>query len=175
MFDFDMLTDEDKARAENTLGVGFRQPDLTIAPDGSPYLYRWHVVPRNNEANVYFHIQVQSDPDRPLHDHPWDNTSVILSGGYDEVLFIPESTASCGGPREYWTRKLRKGDVVHRPATQAHRLILPKDIPYTMTMFTTGPHVREWGFWTPDGWVHNDKYTELLPDGRSVVREEFMK
>jgi hypothetical protein len=41
-----------------------------IAPDGQPYLYRWHVIERNPEANTYFHIQVDDDPERPLHDHP---------------------------------------------------------------------------------------------------------
>jgi hypothetical protein len=67
------------------IGNPLRYPDLVIAPDGKPYLYRWHVFPQNAAAGVYFHIQVQSDPERPLHDHPWDNTSVILSGGYDEL------------------------------------------------------------------------------------------
>lgn len=44
-----------------------------------------------------------------------------------------------------------------------------------MTLFTTGPKVRDWGFWTPEGFVNNEDYTETLPDGRSVVKKEFLK
>ena len=145
-FGWDFLTAVDRVLAGEL--SGHRKPDLIIAPDKKPYLYRWHIVHQQKFANVYFHIQVASDPERPLHDHPWDNTSVILSGGYDEIwdplpwLGISTDTV----------RRLRKGDVVHRTAGEAHRLILPPDIPYTMSLFTTGPKVREWGFWFPEGW-----------------------
>lgn len=148
----DFLPNKDWVVGRSILGH-WRDPDLIIAPDGNPYLYRWHVIPQNTKANVYFHIQVASDPERPLHDHPWDNTSVILSGGYDEIwnptpwLHEPGHTS-----REQPPRQLRAGDVCHRRAGEAHRLILPPDIPYTMTLFTTGPRVREWGFWFEDGW-----------------------
>ncbi len=127
---------------------------LILAPDGQPYLFRWHLVPHNNRANVYLHIQVASDPERPLHDHPWDNQSVILSGGYDEMFDLTP-----GHPHSRTlTRSLRKGDVVTRKAEEAHRLILPPGIPYTMTLFSTGPKRRAWGFWYPDGWHHNERH-----------------
>jgi len=93
-FDFaGRVTDHDKEIASQYIGSLYRPPDLVIAPKGyGEYLFRWYVIPRNREANVYFHIQTQSDPERPLHDHPWDNTSVILSGGYDEIIDTePES------------------------------------------------------------------------------------
>src|SRR5690554_5853755 len=35
-----------------------REPDLTIAPDGNPYLHRWYIVPRNTTGNLYLHMQV---------------------------------------------------------------------------------------------------------------------
>ncbi len=125
------------------------EPDLIIAPDGDPYLYRWHVISRNNHANVYFHIQTASDPERPLHDHPWDNSSTILAGGYYEEYNTT--------PGQLWPvlRNLKKGDTVFRRAEEAHRLILPQEIPYTMTLFTTGAKRRDWGFWYPEGWVSN--------------------
>lgn len=137
---------------------------IIIAPKGEPYLYRWHVVPRNEAANVYLHIQVQSDPERPLHDHPYDNQSVVLSGGYDEHYLPWPAEAfmvrgSVGGRFDNpAVRKLRKGDVVGRKAAEAHHLILPPDIPYTMTLFSTGPRYREWGFWYPDGWHHHERH-----------------
>ena len=141
-----------------------RQPDLVIAPDGEPYLYRWHVIPRNEHANVYFHIQVTDDPERPLHDHPWDNTSVILAGGYDEMCM----NLHLG---EDYTVRRREGDVVHRLAEEPHRLLLASPLGYTMTLFSTGPKRREWGFWFPDGWRNQRDVIENLPDGRSLFKD----
>lgn len=162
MFDPRILSREDFDLARVITGGSYerlRNPDLIIGEDGVAYLNRWHLIPRNDLGNVYFHIQTSSDPQRPEHDHPWDNTSVILSGGYDE-LWRPmpwlqphyEEAASMGCVRE-----LRKGDVVHRSASEAHRLILPPQFKYTMTLFTTGPKARDWGFWFPNGWrSHTD-------------------
>lgn len=146
MFDFHhRVSERDQSIAAQYIGSLYRPPDLTIAPDGyGEYLFRWYVVPRNSEGNVYFHVQTASDPERPLHDHPWDNTSVILSGGYDELICVEPST-----PDVYATYRVKRraGDVIHRPATWAHRLILPQGVKYTMTLFVTGAKVRKWGFW----------------------------
>jgi hypothetical protein len=133
--------------ASSIIGDLNRPPDLIIAPkDYGEYLFRWYVIPRNDKANVYFHVQTQSDPERPLHDHPWDNTSVILVGGYDEIIDMePDHDDLAGFSQCRLIRK--KGDVIHRPATWAHRLILPPEHDYTMTLFMTGPKVRKWGFW----------------------------
>lgn len=150
-FDWSILTPEDLNLAASIIdGGGDRiiDPDLVIAPSGKdiPYLYRWHIIRLSKEANVYFHVQVASDPERPLHDHPWDNFSVILSGGYDE-LWDPAP----GIEGHAVIRKFRKGDTVKRKASEAHRLLLPKGIPYAMTMFSTGPKINDWGFWYPEG------------------------
>ena len=138
-----------------------RHPDLIIAPDGIAYLYRWNVVPRNPHCNVYLHVQVRSDPERPLHDHPWENTSHILSGGYEEIVAMEL-------PPQYPQSVHRSvGDVIHRSATMPHRLVLPDRYPYAMTLFITGPKIREWGFWTDEGWEAAKDHIETR-DGVSV-------
>lgn len=158
---YDRLSGEDQRAFLNYVGKE-REPDLIIAPDGQDYLYRWHLKPRSlTEPNLYFHIQVASDGERELHDHPWDNKSTLLAGGYIEVL----QHEPPHGPRVYLARK--KGDVVHRKADWAHRLILPATLPYSMTLFETGPKVREWGFWQGDTWVHNTEEVIAI-DGRSM-------
>lgn len=173
-FDWSMLTEADRKLAKEILGypehwanAEMPEPGLVIAPAGEdkPYLYRWHLV-RTEHASVYFHIQVADDPERPLHDHPADNTSVILSGGYDELLdehpgrtWINTSSVQ--------TLKRRAGDVIHRKAEWAHRLLLPPGFGYTMTLFMFGPKRREWGFWYPDGWRPYAAVTETH-DGVSV-------
>jgi len=168
-----MLAGEDRHTADRILGVDrggiFREPDLIIAPDGKPYLYRWHVIPQNDQGNVYFHIQVDSDPERPLHDHPWDNTSVILSGGYEEIWDPRPGDKLFSLHRR---RFLHKGDVIHRLATEAHRLILPPTLFYTMTLFSTGPKIRPWGFWFQDGWRPASEVTHLDPATRTSVMTE---
>lgn len=157
--------------------TGGRDPDVTIAPDGTDYIFRWHLVLRNEDANVYFHVQVASDPERPLHDHPWQNTSIILANGYDELM--PWSGCSHPGPGivetpavSPRTTLIRRevGDVIHRTAEQAHRLIL-RD-PYSISLFITGPKTRSWGFWTTGQggfplWVDHRHVIETR-DGKST-------
>lgn len=108
---------------------------------GTEYLRRWWIVPRNPGCNVYLHEFSGSDDDRAMHDHPWDNTSYILSGRYIE--HTPEG----GFLRE-------AGDIVQRRAVALHRIEVFADEPPVISLFITGPKVREWGFACPQGWVH---------------------
>lgn len=172
MFPWGILSDKDFALARNLIEHPYSDgaPDLVIAPDGEPYLYRWHII-KGPFANTYFHIQVSSDPERPLHDHPWDNMSVILSGGYDELFAkCPSDLPLKWNPG--WShqlcRSLRAGDTLFRKAEEPHRLILPDEFKYTMTLFSTGPKRREWGFWFPDGWRSYKEVTHLTPEGVSI-------
>lgn len=150
-FPWDMLSFEDMALVLRYIGK-LREPDLVIDSEQSgAYLFRWHVVPRNEAAGVYLHVQVASDPERPLHDHPWDNMSVILAGGYDEVV-QPEPPNG-----DVFVRQLRKGGVAMRRAETAHRLILPDDIKYTISQFTMAFKRRKWGFWIDGAWYAYDQ------------------
>jgi len=154
-FDFHgRVSERDQCIAAQFIGSLYRPPDLVIAGHGE-YLFRWWVTPHSDIANVYFHLQTQSDPERPLHDHPWDSTSVILAGGYEEIINMePEDSrfnAQC------ITRHV--GDVIFRPGSWSHRLILPEHIPYSMSLFSTGPKVKPWGFYMPDGWVNYEDVT----------------
>lgn len=169
-FDWGRLSLSDKLIADEILGGNgvWPKPDLVIAPDNAPYIYRWHVIPRNQRANVYFHIQVADDPERPLHDHPWDNMSVILAGGYDEHW----NPTPRWGHADLILRKWRKDDTVHRRAGEAHHLYLPKEFPYAMTLFSTGPVIRDWGFWYPNGWRSADIVTTNIGNRSIHLKEE---
>ena len=126
-------------------GIMVNPPHFVI---GDHYLERWYVLPRNERCNVYLHRICHSDDDRALHDHPWPNVSVILSGTYKEIT-----------PEGEFTRTA--GDVVHRSAKDRHRLIVDGDKP-VVTLFVTGPAERDWGFWCgPDGdtFVHWRDFT----------------
>lgn len=126
-----------------------REPDFVI---GGDYMHRWYILPRNAMMNLYLHKTFRSDGD-VMHDHPWDNTSMILSGGYREET-----------PEGNFIR--RPGDVIHRKATDVHRLVLLDDQP-SVSLFMTGPKVRDWGFHCPGGWVPWEVFTGGYHDGRS--------
>lgn len=159
---FSLLNQKDRCLTVGYLGSLLREPDLTIAPDGEPYLYRWYIAKNQEFANVYFHMQVKDDPERPLHDHPWDNMSVILSNGYREII----QREPPKGTTDIFLRKA--GQTIMRKAEHAHRLLISPGQPYTLTIFATGPRVRRWGFWYPQGWVDFEKVCELRPGGISV-------
>lgn len=126
-----------------------RAPDFVIGDD---YLRRWYIIPRNPYSNVYLHEFRHSDDDRALHDHPWSSTSIVISGSYVEIT-----------PEGSFTRKT--GDVITRPATAAHRIVIP-DGEQVVTLFTTGPWEREWGFHCPQGWRHWKDFTALNDSGQ---------
>ncbi|EJL21930.1 hypothetical protein [Novosphingobium sp. AP12] len=118
-------------------GIMQREQDFVI---GDRQLLRWWIIPRNEQLNVYLHAVLKSDEDRAMHDHPWANVSYLISGSYIE--HTPEG------------RVIRKaGDVVKRSAEAMHRLeVIPGE--KAMSLFITGPKVREWGFDCPHGWIH---------------------
>lgn len=120
-----------------------RQPDFVIGDD---YLRRWWVIPRNYHSNIYLHEILRDDQDRDLHNHPWDSVSMILQGGYKEIT-----------PEGEFIR--RAGDVVHRKASDFHRLEMIGGKP-CITLFHTGPAINDWGFDTKIGFVPWREYME---------------
>ena len=131
-------------------GIMQGQPDFVIGDD---YLHRWWIIPRNEQVNVYLHDIRKSDDDRAMHDHPWANTSYLIFGSYIE--HTPEGTF------------LREaGDVVQRPAHALHRLeVIPGE--RAVSLFVTGPKVREWGFACEHGWVHWQDFTSAHDSSRT--------
>lgn len=118
-------------------------PDFTI--NDPVYLERWWIIPRNEQQNVYLHRILRDDDDRALHDHPWENVSYVIAGSYREIT-----------PAGTFIRQ--PGDVVKRQASDMHRLELIDGQP-CVSLFFTGPKLREWGFDCPGGWVHWRDFT----------------
>ena len=135
MFDMSMLRDRYATLLEmqdwaNEV-MASRPPDFRIGPG---YIDRWFLVPRMSRGNnVFLHRMMRSDDDRAMHDHPWDNTSIIIAGGFVEIT--PEGSF-----------KREPGDRIERKATDRHRLEIEPGY-QSISLFLTGPKVREWGFW----------------------------
>jgi hypothetical protein len=135
--------------------MAHRSPDIVIGPPQQAgdvaYLSRWYAIPRNRWCNVYIHHFTRSDDHRALHDHPWASCSILLDGGYIEhlpggIAFRPE------------------GSIVCRAAATPHRVQLYRQLDSdaerpVITLFLTGPRVREWGFHCPAGWRHWRDFT----------------
>lgn len=126
-----------------------RAPDFVI---GADYMHRWWIIPRNEYQNVYLHKIMHSDDDRAMHDHPWDNVSFVISGSY--VEHTPDGVFIRG-----------PGSVVHRKATDLHRLEVVEGEP-AVTLFMTGPKVREWGFACPKGWRIWPEFVDARDSGQ---------
>ena len=140
--------------------IGRRMPDVVIGGHDDPYLLRWHLIPRNRWFNVYAHVFCRSDDDRALHDHPWHNLSILLEGIYLEHT-------------DHGVVERSAGAVVFRRPTAAHRIELlydpnaARDEP-VVTLFLTGPRLRDWGFWCPQGWRHFREFTDPGTDGTTT-------
>ncbi len=113
--------------------------------DGSEYLVRRYLLPRNKLLNIYLHRFLGSDDDRALHDHPWFSISCVLKGRLIEHR--PDGTS----------RAIRRGKLTIRHPKYQHRIELPEGETAT-TLFITGPVVRTWGFVCPKGWIAWNEY-----------------
>lgn len=134
-----------------------RAPDVAIGGSDDPYLRRWYLWPRNRVCNAYLHQVLRDDDPQALHDHPWPSVSILLSGRLGEIW-------RAGDGRHRW-REARPGVPVWRSARFAHRLVLPGG-GVAWTLFLTGPRLRDWGFWCPQGWRHWREFTAPGDSGR---------
>lgn len=150
-FDWNTLSADDLKMVREQYLPDLRRPDFIITTqedDGTwrDYLYRWHLCGARHQGAVYLHIQTSDDPERPFHDHPWPNQTVCKAGGVVEFYQDnPPHGCVC-------VRIVRPGDVVHRPAREAHRLTLAPAVAYSISQFSIGKTVRPWGFWIGTGW-----------------------
>lgn len=137
---------------------------------------------RKEDQKAWFSLRLhhffRSDEDH-LHDHPTWFTTLVLRGSYEDWVECPD----CGGKGSHpvWPddpasrspgvtynqrcgRCLWKGQVLgtrmtpgkirFRPPLHRHRVVT--DGCWTFCLF--GPKKRDWGFYTPEGWLRNRVY-----------------
>jgi len=151
-----------------------RPPDNPI---GGDYLLRWYVTPWRGWSeglskradggtwfqrmvsrwpNIYLHRFGRSDYDRALHDHPWASISLVIAGGYWEV--IPEDPDIEHSPDRWIWRE--PGTITWRRATDRHRIVMAEDVREAVTIFITGWRIRQWGFACKEGWRSYPEWEE---------------
>lgn len=157
--------------------IGTRKNDGTE----SVYMYRWLLLLPFAVFGVRIirlHRIMRSDADRHLHDHPFDFTSFLLSGGYRETTPCDDCSdeladcstphpneCTCDGGRR--TRLWPRFSVVRKRAEDLHQLTLERPV---WTLVFAGAKRRDWGFATESGWVPNWKYSDVWPE-RSHLRD----
>ena len=134
-----------------------RPPDEII---GDRYMRRWHAV-RTPIFCEYIHLYVGDDPIECLHDHPWPSASICLRGALQETTSIAGDTCELS--------RITPGTVSVRSARFSHRLQLVTGP--AVTLFLTGPRIRDWGWHLPTGWRHWKEVSRVDPDG--VTRVSF--
>ena len=113
-----------------------------ITVDGVAYMQR-HYLARAPGYSLRLHHLLVDDAGRDLHDHPWNYTTMLLTGGYRE--HTPDDAV------EYWAPC-----ILSRRAEQLHRLELLDGPMWTYVV--TGRVRRRWGFQTEHGWVAEADY-----------------
>ncbi|WP_078456524.1 hypothetical protein [Solemya velum gill symbiont] len=109
---------------------------------GEPYLERYHLFRLPGGGGAYIHRFLASDPDRGLHDHPWDKAiGMVLAGGYTEERLEENKVV---------TRSLGPGAINRITATDFHRVVLPHQRE-AWTFFAHSKKHKDWGFLTNIG------------------------
>lgn len=116
----------------------------TAGPD-DVYMIR-HMVMKNRFCNIYIHQFLRSDRD-DLHDHPWHFATFLVRGAYTERKWNPR-TEQIDSTR----RTTTSNRFVWRKATDQHQVVVDRDLKPSekgeaaLTLFVSGPIIREWGF-----------------------------
>ena len=124
--------------------IASRPADEVIATGGHIYIERW-TVERTAGTQVCVHRYTRPDWAKDMHDHVGDNSTLVVSGWLDERTLLGE-------------QRLLPGDFVVRKAEDRHVLFGVE--PGTVTVWTRGKRVRDWGFYQePTGiWVPAEQY-----------------
>jgi len=133
----------------------FKYRDILKEVEGQPSLYlrRYFLFRTKAFPNfrLFLHFINRSDDDRHLHDHPWDFTTLILSGGYREVIKLNSKMNT--------ERVMKPGMLRFNKAEHTHKVELISGP--TWSLVRARKARRVWGFHTESGWVDWRSYLGL--------------
>lgn len=134
---------------------------LTPYFDLPGYMNRWWLYQEvrflGHTWSVRIHETLRSDLDRHLHDHPYDNASIVLANHYIEVTPM-DRRKDPGGFQGRIVNVRTVGDVIVRAGADSHQLIL--NGPALSLFICLKEHKRKWGFYTEGGWVYWKRYVD---------------
>lgn len=136
--------------------------------DLAGYMERYWLTPDpktdpEQKISARLHHLISSDRDEALHCHPFQNISLIQAGGAWEITPKSQDQPPSMDSTHFNKVWLSPGMAVYRKATDRHRLLL-EDGGDMWSIFVIGPWERDWGFWTPEGWVFWREYLNQWGD-----------
>ena len=131
--------------------------------DGKLVFRRWQLL-RTPWFSIFVHgmYEPEGDLDKHCHDHPWSFFSVILWGGYFEVVH---------DTFRHWWRKRGIGSVGFMPAEGKFHRILELNGEKSYSLVFARPSSRVWGYWTQDGWIDNVTYRNRKHEGTLPIHK----
>ena len=140
---------------------------IVIERDGQPYLIRRTLLTIWKLISFKYHTILQSD-DVCSHDHPWPFLTIILKGGYNEWTPVEQEDGGRYVKNRVGVDRVLEichwhgaGSIMYRPAKWRHQLELieknGKPV-HAKTFVITFKVLRDWGFFTKNGWVFWKNY-----------------
>jgi hypothetical protein len=118
---------------------------------------RWSVL-RLPWFSVFLHgmYAPEGDQDKHCHDHPWSFWTLVLWGGYREVVHDTKT-------HSYHVR--RPGSLRFMPARGVYHRILELVKERSYSLVFASRQTQPWGYWTQNGWIENSRYRTLKASG----------
>lgn len=140
--------------------LGFGLPKLQPIREirsrgGTLHFQRWQLL-QTPLGSVFLHHILRADEDKHLHDHPWNFLTIVLKGGYVEILLRDGEESA---------RAMTPGQGARRMTTDFHKI--EKLLAPTWTLFFTGPRIHDpWGYHvTARDWVDHETYRQMKAAG----------
>lgn len=136
--------------------TGLTSDGAPYEPKGSWALYRSRIgeymdrlILKTPWGTLRAHRILREDRSEDPHDHPFNFTSLIVWGGYEEEFFIDPVDR----PEVVVRRWFKRGDVNSRDASDAHKIT--RVLPRTLTLVVSSRKIKSWGFYLPRrGWLY---------------------
>lgn len=154
------MSDKKNSKARNgtttggfSLSHGELQCPPVHIPDETGGAYKTELVISRSKNKTEKILWWHGDDPRPTpHNHPWDFTSQILSGGYTEHKFW----ITKGGKLKQQTKTYKEGDLNIVKKNQYH--VVVDVLPNTVTRLTCGKATEgnKWGYFDVDEMEYYD-------------------
>lgn len=150
--------------------MGWLPDREVIGEDGCPIMYRWELVnfgPRVGKLMLHHFIPLRDD--LHPHDHPSGFVTLILHGGYDDMVPCwacrgwEGPCAACDGTGMVLGERMRAGMIRYRRATHTHLTKMGAQGAWTLCWM--GPKRRAWGFRVGPRWVGWREYVQRFGFG----------
>lgn len=179
-----------KAQAVGSTAMGGRAPRVRllsrlrpeqVGPPDCPIMYRWTLLGSSGTRHrLLLHWFPPHSDDRDVHDHPCDFATLVLQGGYDDLVPVPAERLKShaevfpGAVPQSWVRteagdwlkvgdRMRRGSIRWRRAEHTHRTSVGSGGCWSLVWMR--PARRRWGFLRNGAWLEWFRYEEAFGFG----------